>query len=87
MTKAWECIYENHRIRVENSWIRGERLIVDEKLLDEQLGAGVRSRLHGRIPNSENERGHIKVSLGGWFFIHCRVFVDDQLLECNRVSL
>ena len=73
--------YKGHEIRVENGWTSGERLFVDGVMQDEQLGFGFRSRLWGKIGDGDGLGETIKVSLGGWTSIDCRIFVDDKLLQ------
>lgn len=77
--KAWKTNYNGHEIRVENR-VCSERLLVDGELQDEQIGWAMRSRLSGKVRNGEAGDTPIKVSLGGWFLIQCRIFVDDKLL-------
>jgi hypothetical protein len=79
--KTWNIQYKGHEIRVENGWFSGERLIVDGELQDEHKGIALRSRLWGKIRSGGGVGETIKVSLGGWFAIACRVFVDDKLIQ------
>lgn len=79
--KTWITQYKGHEIRVENGWFSGERLIVDGQIQDEHKGIGFGSRLWGKIPDSDGAGEAIKVSLGGWFVINCRIFVDDKLIQ------
>jgi hypothetical protein len=37
MKSIWIANYEGNEIRIENSWFRGEKLIVNNKLQDERL--------------------------------------------------
>ena len=78
--KAWEIAYKDHTIRVENAWFSGERLLVDGELQDEQIGHGSRSRLYGVIRDGDGAGEQIKVSLGAWFSVQCRIFVDHKLV-------
>lgn len=78
--KVWEIDYKGHRIRVENSWFGGERLLVDGELQDEHRGLALRSELSGAIRNGDGAGEDIKVSLGGWFSVGCRLFVDNKLV-------
>lgn len=77
--KSWDVKYKGHSIRVENRW-SGERLYVDDELQDEQMGVASRSRLYGRIKTGDGSGERIKISLGGWFTINCRIFVDDNCI-------
>jgi hypothetical protein len=65
---------------VENTWFSGERLYVDGELQDEELGYGVRARLYGRIKTGDGAGELIKVSIGAWFTVDCRIFIDDKLV-------
>ncbi len=79
--KIWNVQYKGHEIRVESHWFSGERLVVDGELEDEQLGCGFRSWLSGSIPSGgDGAEESIKVSLGGFFTVGCRVFVDHKLV-------
>lgn len=78
--KTWTVKHKGHEISVENRWFAGERLIADGEMQDEQKGFAFRSRLWGKIPGGEGAGETIKVSLGGWFLINCRVFVDDKMV-------
>lgn len=53
---------------------------MDGELQDEQTGFGVRARLSGIIRTGDGAGEAIKVSLGGWFAIQCRIFVNDTLI-------
>jgi hypothetical protein len=79
--KTWNIKHKGHEIRVENGWFSGERLIVDGETQDEQKGFGFRSRLWGKIKSGDGAGEPIKVALGGWFVIGCRIFVDDRLIH------
>ncbi|MGK0468280.1 hypothetical protein [Clostridium sp.] len=73
--KKWETNYCGHSIVVENT-IGGERLYINDELQDEQVGIVGRSRLWGQLKSGET----IKVSLGGIFKVHCRIFVNNELI-------
>ena len=78
--KTFQTSYKDHQVRVENGWLSGERLIVDGETQDEQIGFAMRSRLWGKIRNADGTAECIKVSLGGWFGISCRIFIEDKLV-------
>ena len=79
MKKTFEIIYKGHHILVENKWFTGEKLFVDGQLQDENLGLGVRAILNGELKSNE-DRNSIKVALGGFFKINCRIFIDNNLI-------
>ncbi|WP_055669704.1 hypothetical protein [Desnuesiella massiliensis] len=73
--KKWEINYCGNTIVVENR-ISGERLYVNGDLQDEQIGIADRSRLWGQLQTGET----IKVSMGGLFGMHCRIFINSKLV-------
>jgi len=80
--KVWQVQYKGHDVRVENS-LKGEKLIVDGKIQDAGLGMGFRSRLWGTIKSGDGAGETIKISLGGWLGIDCRIFIDDEPILAN----
>lgn len=81
MKKVFEVTYEGHHIQVENTWFNGEKLFVDGKLQDQNLGfAFDRATLYGVIQNNEGASQKIKVSLGGAITVGCTIFVDQELI-------
>ena len=79
MSKIWEVDYKGHQIMVENH-VRGERLYVDGQLQDELVGIALRARLYGKIKSGEGIGENIKVSLGGFFSVSCKIFIDEFLV-------
>ncbi|MDR2687381.1 MAG: hypothetical protein LBB75_06485 [Oscillospiraceae bacterium] len=73
--KQWELNYGGDAIVVKNS-VAGEQLYVNGQLQDERNGLSTQSRLTGHLPGG----GSIKVNLGGWFTMQCRIFIDDKLV-------
>lgn len=80
MKKVFETIYDGHMIEVENTWFHGERLYINGQLQDERLGLALRETLTGELKYSDGETKPVKVTIGGFLRIHCRVFVDHTLL-------
>ena len=80
--KVWQVQYKGHDVRVENR-LRGEKLIVDGKIQDVGMGMAWRSRLWGTIKGGDGAGETIKVSLGAWFGIKCRIFIDDEPILAN----
>ncbi|WP_067842197.1 hypothetical protein [Amphibacillus sediminis] len=80
MKKVFEVTYEGHQIQVVNTWFNGEKLYVDGKLQDENIGFGLRAALTGILKSSHDVTKSIKVSLGGFFTINCRIFIDNVLV-------
>lgn len=83
MKKTFEVMYNGHHILVENNWFTGEKLYVDGQLQDENLGLGLRAILNGELKSNE-DRKSIKVAMGGFFKISCRIFVDNNLIYPNK---
>ncbi|MCZ2260828.1 hypothetical protein [Sporosarcina sp. G11-34] len=86
MKKVFEAIYDDHRIQVENRWFAGEKLYVDGELQDENLGLAFRGTLNGKLRNNNNETKSIKVTIGGSFSIHCKIFIDNVLISSYQVK-
>ena len=77
MKKTFEVMYKDHHIRVENRWFSGEKLYINDQLQDENTGIGFRARLTGEL---QDDKGIVKVSIGGNFQMSCRIFVDNKLI-------
>ena len=81
----WIANYEGNEIRIENSWIRGEKLFVNNKLQDERLNFFV-SDLTGHLISEDGTKKPIKVNISGWFTMGCRLFVDDEKVEVAKIK-
>lgn len=84
MKKVIYFNYEGHHIQVVNSWFFGEKLYIDGKLQDENLGVAIRATLEGVLKSNDNLTKNIKVTLGGIFTVNCKVFIDNTLVFSNR---
>lgn len=73
--KRFETNHNGNVIVVENRPF-SERLFVNGELQDERMGLSVQQRLWGQLETGEI----IKVSLGGVFAVHCRIFVNNKLV-------
>ncbi len=82
MKSTWTTNYKNNEIRVENTWFKGERLFVNDTLQDEKFGI-FSSDLTGHIINTKNEKESIKVNLGGFWKVSCRLFINDEKIEMS----
>lgn len=80
MKKVFEVTYKGHHIQVINTWFSGEKLFVDGQLQDENLGIALRASLSGMIKEKDQTIKNIKVSLGGFLTIGCKIFVDNVLV-------
>ena len=80
MKKVFDATYEGHHIQGVNTWFNGEKLYIDGQLQDENLGVALRATLRGVLKNSDEITKNIKVSLGGFFSIKCKIFVDNVLV-------
>ena len=81
----WIAQYEGNEIRIENSWSRGEKLFVNNKLQDERLNFLV-SDLTGHIISKDGKKLPVKVNMSGWFTMGCRLFVDDEKVEVTKTK-
>lgn len=86
MKKVFETIYDGHKIQVENRWFAGEKLYVDGKLQDENIGLALRAMLTGNVRVDVNESKCIKVAIGGFFNIHCKIFIDNVLIPSYQIK-
>ena len=82
---VWIANYEGNEIRIENSWFRGEKLLVNNKLQDKRLNFFV-SDLTGHIISKEGKKLPIKVNMSGWLTMGCRLFVDDEKVEVVKTK-
>lgn len=73
--KTWNVKYNGNEIRVENTW-KAERLFINNKLHDEGRGITARSKLIGRL----SEGQLVKVTIWGDFGMHCKIFVEDEIV-------
>jgi hypothetical protein len=85
MKKVFEAIYDGHEIRVENRWFAGEKLYVDGVLQDENIGLAFRATLTGNLKIDSHVSKQIKVAIGGYFSMHCRIFVDHVLVPSYQI--
>jgi hypothetical protein len=76
---SWTIQYKGNLISVENSLMTA-RLYVNNELQDETYGWSFSERLYGRIPTGNNTFSEVKVVLGGFWSVHCRIFVDCHLI-------
>lgn len=81
---TWIANHEGNEIRIENSWLRGEKLFVNNKLQDERLNF-FSSNLTGHLMTKNGEKQLIKANLGGWFRIDCRLFVNDEKIVTTKI--
>lgn len=79
MKKEFETTYNGRHILVENRWFEGEKLFVDGQLQDENIGLGFKGILNGKLKGMEDVK-QIKVAVGGFFTIECKIFVDNELI-------
>ena len=86
MEKVFQAIYDGHQIQVENRWFAGEKLYVDGELQDENIGLALRATLTGKLRSDRNESKNIKVAIGGYFNIHCKIFVDNVLVPSHQIK-
>ncbi|ANU21501.1 hypothetical protein BBI15_15595 [Planococcus plakortidis] len=83
MKKSFEFTHEGRHIVIENRWFEGEKLFVDGQLQDENLGLSFGRELNGKLKTSEGIKD-LKATVGGFFTIECKVFVDHQLAYSSK---
>lgn len=83
MKTIWTAIHEGNEIKIENTWFNGERLYVNGNLQDWRYGF-FSSDLTGHLMNQKNEREDIKLNIGGFFKVSCRLFINDKKVEVQK---
>ncbi|WP_240377038.1 hypothetical protein [Bacillus piscicola] len=86
MKKVFETTYDGHHIQVENKWL-GEKLYINGELQDENIGLALRATLTGKLNNDSHEARNIKVALGGFSKIRCKVFIDNVLIPSSHIRI
>ena len=86
MKKIFEATYDGHQILVENRWFAGEKLYVNGELQDENIGLALRATLTGKLRSDSNDSKNIKVTIGGFFSIHCKIFVVYVLVPSHQMK-
>lgn len=83
----WTAIYQNNEIQIENSWIGGEKVFVNGKLLIESKKFRIGFiTLEGELLNSKNEMDAILVKLGGFFKIKCTVLINNREIQVIQIK-
>lgn len=77
MKSIWIANYDGNEIKIVNTWFNGERLFVNGKLQDDRFSL-FSADLVGHVRTKDDEKKMIKVNIGGWLKITCRLFVDDE---------
>ncbi len=85
MKSIWKVNYQNNEIEVVNTWFNGEKLYVNKQLQDEKLSF-FSSDLTGHLFNLEGQREEIKVNLGGWFTVGCRLFINNIKQKTQQIK-
>ena len=83
MKKTFDVTHEGRHILVENRWFQGEKLYVDGELQDENLGLSFRGDLNGKLKSTDGFK-NIKVAVGGFYKIHCKVFVENEMIYSSE---
>jgi len=86
MNSTWIVNYEGNEVRVENSWIKGEKLFVNNKLQDEKVGIKSSSFLSGHLISKDGSKKPIKAYIdSGLMSMKCRIFIDDEKVEVTQI--
>ncbi|MGM0898580.1 MAG: hypothetical protein ACQEV0_11805 [Bacillota bacterium] len=83
MKKTFETTREGRHIVVENRWFKGEKLFVDGQLQDENLGLSFSGVLNGKLKSMDGSKD-IKATIGGFFTIQCKIFIDNELIYSSK---
>ena len=85
MKSIWTANYDGNEIRIENSWFKGECLFVNGKLQDERISF-LTSDLIGHVITKDGVKKTVKVNLGGFLKIDCRLFIDDEKIATIKLK-
>jgi hypothetical protein len=86
MKSEWITKYNDNEIKVTNSWFKGEKLYVNNKLQDEQLSFITPSNMTGNLLGKNEEKLNIKVNISGFFTVSCRLFIDNNKVELKKTK-
>lgn len=86
MKSIWEANFENNVIRIENNWLSGERLFVNDQLQDLKQNLFT-SELQGHLFTATKEKLNIKVRLlQNLLSIGCICFIDDKQIPLKQIK-
>lgn len=86
MKSEWTADYEGSKIKVTNSWFSGEKLFVNNELQDEQLNFITPSQMTGKLTTKNGEKLDIKTNLSGFFYVSCRLFINNKKVELQQTK-
>ncbi len=85
MSSVWKTNFKNFEIKVKNTWFNGERLFINDELKDEKF-ALIAAVLKCEITDKDDTVHRVKVHLGGFFSVKCRLFIDDKEVEITQIQ-
>lgn len=86
MKSEWIAKYEETEIKITNNWFSGEKLYVNNELQDEQLSFITPSNMTGNLITKEGQKLNIKTNILGFFFVSCRLFIDNQKIVLKQTK-
>lgn len=85
MKSIFKALYNNHEIRVENTWFSGERLYINNELQDETISFFPPVRLTGHILEN-GEKIPVKANIySGFVSIQCSLFINDKKVKIHKI--
>ncbi len=80
--KLWESHHNGNQITIICDLL-SESLYINGDLQDQTNGIRTHTSLHGALPDGSP----VKVTLGGVFQLHCRLFVNYELIHTHEKLL
>lgn len=81
-TKEWLAVYENHEIRVVNTWFSGTKLYIDGDCRDTNTGlvamSTARPVLSGSIQASDGQRHRVEVYITALLTTKAKICVNGR---------
>lgn len=81
-TKEWLAVYENHEIRVVNTWFSGAKLYIDGDCCDTNTGlvatSTARPVLSGSIQLSDGQRHRVEVYVTSLLTTKAKICVNGR---------
>ena len=75
----WKYEYNGNTIVVRNN-IDVCQLLINDKVQDAKNGLSLSCTLMGELPTGEA----VKATVGGFLTLKCSVFVNHEMLECQK---
>ncbi|MFA9456892.1 hypothetical protein ACERJO_08960 [Halalkalibacter sp. AB-rgal2] len=88
--RSWDLTYENHSLHIVNKYNK-EQLFIDGKLVSESTRGqwyswGIPYQTLKASIEGTNTPIAVKVKLGGWFSLNCKVYINKKLIFKQRLK-